>query len=114
MLKTLMIALLIASFFILTFQQEGFAVGNTPPDMETNLKNATEALQGNLNLGSYRSNYVTMTTDMVKWTDLSMLDVLTSGKKDASGNFLVDFKKFNDLATFKQNIIEFNKSVSSM
>ncbi len=109
-----MIALLIAALFVLTFQREGFAVGNTPPDMETNLKNATEALQGNLNLGSYRSNYTTMATDMVKWADLSMLDVLTTGKKDASGNFLLDVKKFNDLATFKQNIVDFNKSISSM
>jgi len=114
MLKILMVSLLIASFFIITFQQEGFTVGNTPPDMETNLKNATEALQGNLNLGSYRSNYTTMTTDLVKWSDLSMLDVLTTGKKDASGNFTVDIKKFNDLATFKQNIVEFNKTISSM
>ncbi len=114
MLQQMMIALLIATLFILTFQQEGFTVGNTPPDMETNLKNATEALQGNLNLGSYRSNYTTMATEMVKWADYSMLDVLTNSKKDASGNFTVDVKQFNDLASFKQNIIDFNKSISSM
>jgi len=114
MLKTMMVVLLIAAVFVLTFQQEGFTVGNTPPDMETSLKDATEALQGNLNLGSYRKNYTTMATELVKWTDLSMLDVLTNGKKDASGNFTVDIKKFNDMATFKQNIIDFNKTISSM
>ena len=114
MLQTLMIVLLIASFFIMTFQSEGFTVGNTPPDMETSLKNATEALQGNLNLGSYRSNYTTMATELVKWSELSMLDVLTNSKKDSSGNFTVDVKQFNELSAFKQNVIDFNKTISSM
>lgn len=108
-----MIGLLAIVFYLMIFQQkEGFTVGNTPTDVETSVKTAADTLYGNLNVPTYKSNYLTLTDEVVRWTDYSMMMLLID-KKIGSEDYMANVQKFNDLSTFKQNVLEFNKTVSS-
>lgn len=113
MIKHIMIGLLAIVFYLMIFQQkEGFTVGNTPTDVETSVKTAADTLYGNLNVPTYKSNYLTLTDEVVRWTDYSMMMLLID-KKIGSEDYMANVQKFNDLSTFKQNVLEFNKTVSS-
>jgi hypothetical protein len=103
-------SLLIVLYLLMFKKTEGFTVGNTPIDIETTVKTSTETLYGNLNINAYKSNYVNLTNELIQWADYSMLTTLTRSK---FGDDMADVKKFNELYTFKQNIIDFNKTVSS-
>lgn len=107
-----MIGLLILVFYLFLFRTtEGFSVGGTPTDVEMTIKTATDALYGNLNITTYKPNYINLTTELIKWADYSMMMTLTDGKFTADDMSTV--RNFNELYNFKQNMIDFNKSVSS-
>jgi hypothetical protein len=107
-----MIGSLLVVLYITLFKTEGFTVGNTPMEIETNIKASTETLYGNLNINAYKSNYTSFTTELIRWADYSMLTTLTQGKFDTEDS-MIQVRKFNDLFTFKQNLMEFNKTISS-
>jgi len=112
MIQYIMIGLLLIVLYLLMFKSsEGFTVGNTPIDIETTVKTSTETLYGNLNINAYKSNYSNLTSELLSWADYSMLTCLTRGKFE--GDDLTEVRKFNELYNFKQNMMEFNKTVSS-
>jgi hypothetical protein len=112
MIHYIMIGLLLIILYMTLFKTEGFTVGNTPMEIESNIKSATETLYGNLNINAYKSNYTNFTNDLVRWADYSMLTTLTQGKFDTEDS-MTQVRKFNDLYTFKQNVMDFNKTISS-
>lgn len=112
MLQYVMVGLLLIVGYLLFFgKTEGFTVGGTPIDIEATVKTSTETLYGNLNINAYKSNYSNLTSELIRWADYSMLTSLTRGKFDTDD--LTEVKKFNELYNFKQNMIDFNKTVSS-
>lgn len=113
MIKHIMIGLLAIVFYLMVFQQkEGFTVGNTPTDVETSVKTAADTLYGNLNIPTYKSNYTNLTEEVIRWTDYSMMMLLVD-KKIGSDEYMTTVQKFNELSTFKQNVMDFNKTISS-
>ena len=113
MIHYVMVGLVLITFYLLLFQNtEGFSVGNTPADIETSVKTAADTLYGNLNMSTYKTNYTALTTDVIRWTDYSMMMLLLN-KKIGSEDYIADVKKFNDLSMFKQNVMDFSKTVSS-
>jgi hypothetical protein len=46
--------------------------------------------------------------DLDAWKESRLLN-----KKIGSEDYIADVKKFNDLSTFKQNVMDFSKTVSS-
>ncbi len=108
-----MIGLLAIVFYLMIFQQkEGFTVGNTPTDAERSITTAADTLYGNLNISTYKPNYVNLTNEVVRWADYSMMMLLVD-KKIGSEDYMTNVQKFNELSTFKQNVLDFNKTVSS-
>lgn len=89
-----------------THYKEGFTSGQTPKDLLTKIKSSNTELTDILNIPTYRTSYEEMITELEKWTDYSMLNVIAQGKvgTDISAESI---RLFNDLATFKKNLGDF-------
>lgn len=89
-----------------THYKEGFTSGQTPKDTLVKLQAANNELTDILNLATYRTSYEGMISELEKWTDYSMLNILAQGKVglDVSPDSI---RLFNDLATFKTNLSNF-------
>jgi hypothetical protein len=89
-----------------THYKEGFTSGQTPKDTLVKLQAANTELTDILNISTYRTSYEEMITELEKWSDYSMLNILAQGKVglDVSPDSI---RLFNDLATFKKNLGDF-------
>ena len=87
------------------YSKEGFTSGKTPKDLVTKLTAANTELTDTLNISTYRSSYEEMITELEKWADNSMLNMIAQGKIGLGDNS-DSIRSFNDLATFRQNITD--------
>jgi len=112
MIRPIMIGVLVIVLYFMVFQKEGFTVGNTPTDVDTSVKTAADTLYGNLNMSTYKPDYLNLTNEVVRWADYSMMMLLVD-KKIGSEDYMTSIEKFNELSTFKQNVLDFRTTVSS-
>jgi len=87
------------------YSKEGFTSGKTPKDLVTKITDANTELTDTLNVSTYRSSYEEMITELEKWADNSMLNLLAQGKIGV-GDSSESIRSFNDLAMFKKNVAE--------
>ena len=92
------------------YSKEGFTSGKTPKDLATKIHAANTELTDTLNISTYRSSYEEMILELEKWADNSMLNLIAQGKIGLGEN-TDSIRSFNDLATFKKNIIELMNSL---
>jgi hypothetical protein len=90
-------------------QREGFETGKTPKDALAILKTASETKNGNLNLSVYKQDYQNIVTELDKYTDLTMLETISSTQQSLSMA-----KTFNEWNDFKKNLGEFKTTLGNM
>jgi len=87
------------------YSKEGFTSGKTPKDLVTKVNAANTELTDSLNISTYRSSYEDMFLELEKWADNSMLNLIAQGKIGLGENS-ESIRSFNDLASFKKNLID--------
>ena len=109
MKNLLCILMMVALLYLVWTSKEGFTSGKTPKDTSTKIQASNTALSDTLNIVTYRTSYESMITDLEKWADHSMLNVLAQGKigTEATDSSTEGIRLFNDLALFKKNVKEF-------
>ena len=106
MKNVLCILMMVALLYLVWTSKEGFTSGKTPKDTSTKIQASNTALSDTLNIVTYRTSYESMITDLEKWADHSMLNVLAQGKIGTADS-TDGIRLFNDLALFKKNVKEF-------
>jgi len=104
---------MVALLYLVWNTKEGFTSGKTPKDTSTKIQSTNAALADTLNIATYRTSYETMVSDLEKWADQSMLNVLAQGNI-GTDKPTDDIKLFNDLALFKKNVTEFMDTLHKM
>jgi len=99
------LAFLLSCVLWMRFSKEGFTSGKTPKDLVVKITESNNELSDTLNIPTYRSSYEEMFMGLEKWADNSMLNLLAQGKI-GMGDSTESVRQFNDLATFKKNIID--------
>jgi hypothetical protein len=105
--------MMVALLYLVWTSKEGFTSGKTPKDTSTKIQASNTALSDTLNIVTYRTSYESMITDLEKWADHSMLNVLAQGSIGID-NSTDGIKLFNDLALFKKNINDFMDVLNKM
>lgn len=108
MKNILCIVIIVALVYLVWTSKEGFTSGNTPKDTSTKIQASNTSLKDTLNIATYRTSYESMITDLEKWADNSMLNVIAQGKIGTDTNTSTEsVRLFNDLALFKKNVNDF-------
>ena len=100
----ILVFLLVCVLWTRISKPEGFTSGKTPKDLLVKVKDANNELTDTLNITTYRSSYEEMLTELETWADNSMLNIVAQGNVLDSTTDSV--RQFNDLATFKKNVVE--------
>jgi hypothetical protein len=103
-----MIAFLLVCVIWTRVNKEGFTSGNAPKDTVEKIQGSNTELNDTLNVPTYRTSYEDMIGELETWADNSMLNLLAQGKigLDSSDKCADAVSQFNDLATFKENLIK--------
>jgi len=104
---------MVALLYLVWNTKEGFTSGKTPKDTSAKIQATNAALADTLNIATYRTSYESMVSDLEKWADQSMLNVLAQGNI-GTDKPTDDIKLFNDLALFKKNVTEFMDTLHKM
>jgi len=113
MKNLLCIVIMVALLYLVWNTKEGFTSGKTPKDTSAKIQATNAALADTLNIATYRTSYESMVSDLEKWADQSMLNVLAQGNI-GTDKPTDDIKLFNDLALFKKNVTEFMDTLHKM
>ena len=100
------LAFLIVCVVWTKYNKEGFTSGQTPKDTLVKIQSSNTSITDTLNVSTYRTSYEDMITELEKWVDNSMLNILAQGKIGMDDSSAA-IQQFNDLAKFKKNLGEF-------
>jgi hypothetical protein len=113
-LFSIFLGLLIFSMYVwIVRHREGFEVGKTPADFLKILKTGNDAKHGNLNIAVYKQNYQDMITELDRYTDLAMLELIAQPDVTKLSGFTFA-KNFSQMLEFKKNLTEFKTTVANI